>query len=415
MLDESSRPVTDEPAKKEKAEVAPPAPSAAPATPPPEENRVKVSKRPVKRPELPTKADPAPAAPATPVAAPAAPETNWEETLLEDEKAALEDARFAESVNPKHKGLADKTGKFFREQKKFLEANPDASDDDPKYKALLATMPTISAADKREIAESRIESRVAKKYDSKLIDLQHELYVRDEEPKVTAEADQIRRHMAFNALPKEMLDVLNDKTKGLTVLQSEYPDELEVAGNLINTLTDDAKELLRIWRVNPKTNRTLGDVASTESHPKWVQHNRIATMVNAVCEDFQKHAPQTDQVRDGKWFVTRDEWAQGYHKFPDKYWTFTNSDADAREIINRAMSWMPGAVSNAIKARQAELKKRRYVRERTEAPPPVATTPPQPSASPATPRPAPAPAPTNGANGQLTQGQLLARRLAVTD
>lgn len=327
---------------------------------------------------------------------------------MDEEKAALEDARFAEKVNPKHKGLSDKMGKFLREQKKFLEANPNAEDDDPAYKAILALRPNLSTTDKREIAEARVEDRVSKKYEPRLNDLQHEIYVRDEEPKVDAEAAQIRQYLALNALPKDMLAVF--KEKGLPVLQKEYADELEIAGGLINTVVEDAKELLRITRINPKTQRSLGEVANDPAHPKWNQHERIAKMVSEVCADFQKNAPQAEQVRDGKWFVTREEWGKLPPGSRAQFWTFTNSQEHVREMINRALGWVPDAVTQRLKARQDELKAKGYVRQRAEAPAAPAT-PPVASSSPATPRPSPAPAPSSTPAGQLTPGQLLAKRL----
>ena len=409
MLEESGDPLREEaPAEDKPKETAPAKPDDKPAGPTADDEGkpIKVSKKVAKRPELPIPKEETPAAP---VATPTPTDSKWEESLLDDEKAALEDARFAETVNPKHKGLAEKMGKFFRDQKKYLEEHPDADENDPGYKKILAQQPALSSLDKREIADARIVSRVNKEHEGKFADLEHELFVRDEEPKVENDAMAIRRQLAFNALPKEMLDVL--KEKGLPVLQKEYADELEVAGGLINTLVDDAKELLRITRVNPKTKRPLGTVAADQSHPKWDQHNRIATMVNEVCNDFHKNAPESEKVRDGKWFVTREEWAKLPAASRSQFWTFTNSDAHVREMIDRAMGWMPGAIKQQIEARHNSLKARGYVRHR-EAPPAAPAVPPVASSSPSSPRPSPSPAPNSTPAGTLTPGQALARRLA---
>jgi hypothetical protein len=409
MLESASGPLGED-----KPEPTPEKPAATPppAAPVEPEKPIKVSKKPApKRPDLPVAAE-APAAPAAPAPVASAPAAaaNWEDSLLDEEKTALEDARFAETVDPKHKGLAAKTEKFLKDQKAYLESHPDADENDPGYKKILATQPTLSVADKRAISTARIKSEVTKEHEGKFTELQQEIFVRDEEPKLKAEAHQIRQHLAFNALPKPMLDML--KEKGLPALQKEYADELEVAGNLINTLVTDAEELLRITRVNPRTNKPLATAADAPSHPKWEQHNRIATLVNEVCNDFQKTAPQSEQVRDGKWFVTRDEWSRGgYNKHPDKYWTFTNSEQHVREMINRAMGWMPEAINKKITERQEFLKQRGYERRRADATPPPSTPPVATTTAPS-PRPGPAPAPNNTPAGQLTQGQLLARRLA---
>lgn len=416
MLEESGDPM-QEPEKKEAPTPAEPEKPKAADTPPAPvaqepEKPIKVSKKVVKRPELPIpKEEPAaPPATTTPIATQAVPTVD--ESLNDDQMAALGDAELAEKLDPKFKGLSAKMKDYFKREKQFLESHPDVDEADPEYKKLLATAPVLSAADKRLIAEARIEQRVEKKYKPELENIQHELFVRDETPKIENEAANIRRHMAFNALPKEMLDVLKDK--GLPALQKEYADELEVAGGLINTLTEDAKELLRLTRIDPRTQRAMAQAADTPQHPKWEQHNRIATMVNEVCNDFQKNAPQNEQVRDGKWFVTREEWAKLPPGARHQFWTFTNSEEHVREMIDRAMKWMPGAIEQQIKVRQDALKARGYVRQRGEAPaptPPVPTTPPVASTAPSSPRPSPAPAPSSTPAGQMTPGQLLAARL----
>lgn len=411
LLQESGDPM------KEEAEVETPKPTpepveaAAPAVAE-EPAVVKVSKKTPKRPDLPIAKEETPA----PVAAPTPQPTDdkWKESLMDEEKVALDDAEFAEKVNPKHKGLAEKMGKFFRDQKKYLEEHPDADENDAAYKQILDRAPKLSAVDKREVAEARIEERVSKKYESRYTGIEQELFTRDEEPKIEAESQQIRRHMAFNALPEEMLNVLKEKgfEKGTASLMAEYADEMEIAGNLINGLTEDAKELLRITKVNPKTNRTLGEVAQDEKHPKWEQHNRIAKIVNDVCEDFKKTAPQGEQVKNGKWFVTREEWAKIPANQRSQFWTFTNSESDVRDMIRHAMGWMPSAIAQRIKANDEKMKQRGYVRNRTPAPVVPVATPPVPVASTSTPRPSPTPAPSATPAGQLTPGQMLARRLA---
>lgn len=403
MLEQSGDPMREE----APAETPAPAKVETPAAPVKEETPIKVSKKPApKRPDLPVAAEPT--APVV-AAAPTPPAANWRETLDDDERTALDDADLAETLDPKFKGLADKMGKFLRVQKDYLTKNPDTDENDPKYKEILATAPVLTVADKRMIAEARVEQRVAKKNEGRFADLEQEIYVRDEEPKLKAEGQQIRHHLAFNALPKPMLDML--KEKGLPALQKEYADELEVAGGLINTLVTDAEELLRITRINPKTSRPLASAADAPTHPKWEQHNRIAALVNEACLDFQKTAPQTDQIRDGKWFVTRDEWARLPANTKHQFWTFTNSEAHVREMINRAMGWMPDAINKKLTERQEYMKARGYERRKAEAAP-VVTTPPVASTTALSPRPGPAPAPNNVPAGQLTPGQALARRLA---
>lgn len=387
-----------------------PAEPAAPAKAPEPEKPIKVSKaKAAKRPDLPVAQTPPPAVPPAPAASTPAPSKNWEENLLDEERAALEDARFAEENFPEHRGLADRMGRFFKEHQEFLEKNPDVEDDDPAYKKVLALKPDISVADRRRIINARAAQEVKKGIEPELNDLRHELYVRDEEPRIRQEGDRLFSELAENALPEEMRKIY--KEKGLAELQKNYADEMEVAGTIIRAATDDAEELLRITRVNPKTGRPLAKIAENPSDPKFVQHERLAKIVDDVCDEFLKTGTERELLREGKWFVTREEWGRLQPAERSKFWTFTNSEKDIKEVIDRAKRWIPNAIDTAIKTRQQEFERRGWRRHREVAPAPAPSTPPQPVSSVSTPRPAPVPSPSAPATTPETRGMSLAKRL----
>lgn len=399
---------------------ATPTPSPAPASAQEPEKPIKVSKGKFKRPDLPIPAQPAPAAPA-PAATPAAPRTeppetpNWENDLLDAEREALEDARFAETLDPKFKGLGDRTATFLKRHKAFLDKNPEPEDDDPEYQKILALKPDLSPSDKRRIIEGRVSTNIKKEYDGRFDDVQHELYIRDEEPKIAQEGQRLFNQLADVALPKEMKDHL--KANGLEALEKDYGDEMEIAGAIVKTAVSDAQELLRLVRVSPKTKRPLSKVAEDESDPRWEQHNRIVTLLDRVCEDIKNSNDPKQIVRDGKYFVTRDEWNQLPQAMRGKYWTFLNNEADMRQVINHAFKWIPGTVDHKIKEHQDAMKARGYQRVRSAlAPTPGPTPAPTPSAhvpSVTSPRPSPMPVPTAPTPPSESRGSLLAKKLSA--
>lgn len=394
----------DKPAKSEtpKTETPVPAPAA------PVEKPIKVAKKTPKRPELPVAKETAPPAPAAPVTPPA-PAANWEDSLLDEERTALEDAKFAEETFPEHKGLSEKMTRFFREHQKFLEKNPDPEDDDPEYKKVLALQPQLSATEKRKILEARISSSVKKGYEPEIQDLRHELFVRDEEPRVRTEAAQLFDDAFLEkALPADIVKTF--KEKGVAEMNKQYADELEVASSIVTAARSDAEELLRITRTNPKTGRPLAKIATDPSDPKWEQHDRLGRLVESVCEDFKNTASEKEQVRNGKWFVTREEWAAGYKNHPDKYWTFTNSPEHIREVVQRAANWIPGVIDRTIKERQEALERRGYRRFR-ETTPAAPSAPPAPVSAPTSPRPSLSPSPSAPNAAPISPGTALARKL----
>jgi hypothetical protein len=408
---------TVEPAEPKK-EPAAPAPTPAPAkTPEPEpepDKPIKVSKgKAAKRPDLPIgQPAPTPAPVATPApATPVADSANWEDDLIDEEKAALEDARYAEQRFPdKYKGHGERMEKFLRKHKEFLEKNPDVDDGDPEYKKLLAQRPELTFAQRREITESRIEERVKKSNSTELDEIRHELYVRDEEPKIADTSSRLFTKLAHEALPEEMKSVL--KEKGLAALQKDYADEMDIAGTIIKAATDDAAELMRITRINPKTKRPLAKIAEDPSDPKFEQHERLAKIMDDVCEEFKSTGTEKELKRDGKWFVTREEWQQLQPAHRAQFWTFSNSAEHIQEVIDRAMSKVPGYIEKTIKLRHAELEKRGYKRHREAAPAPT-PTPPAPIASTATPRSGPVPPASSPNNPPVSRGSLLAQKIAA--
>lgn len=407
LVDTKDAPVDAPPEKKVET------PAAAAPTPAPvlEEKPIKVRKE-KKAPETPP-AVPKLEVPAAPIP-PAAPkpigqtDEEFEKGLLEEEREQLELARYAEKKFPdKYKGFADRTKNFLKEHAEKLGAE-DFDETDPDYqKWVRANQPKMSAMEIRRIDEERITEKVEKKFEAKNDEMRHENYVRDEEPKVRAEGNRIHSALAKTALPDEVKQAFEAKTKELgdpkkavEEVKKEYALEFEIADNIVNVATSDLEEFARLTSISPQTKKALKPF-----DPSNEQHNRIVTMVSEICREFKAEGGEALK-RDGRWFATREEWQDIPQDQKKNWWTFSN-----QELTDMAMKRVPRAIDIACKQERERFEKR-WGYSRARSTPAAAPTPPAAPPSPSAPAaPRPAPVPGAGAAPPMSIAAQLAARL----
>ncbi len=385
---------------------------------PPASPEMGVRRKKKERPALPTVDDAPPPPPPAPRAP--APEADtskkFEEGLEENEREMLADARDAEKLlGDKHKGLSAKTEKFLRDNIAWTE-KPDFDDQDPEYQRWLReNTPQLSRADIRQIEQVRITENLRKDNDRQFADLHFQTFAKEKEPEIERLGQQAYTEMTNAALPDELGTLLRDQIaklgpqKGYEEAMKTHKLEIETAESVLMAAADDIKEFHRLNLKDPKTGRTVSefiDDPSKDSSPnkeKFQQHQRLANMVDGVCEGF-KAAAGEEAIRDGKWFVTRKEWLRLRPEARGRFWTFTN-----KEIIERAKSGIKGVIETAIQQKHEYLKSRGWSRAAASssapsAPPPTST-----------PKAAPAPAPVPGPSGEPGGGpSATAKNLATT-
>jgi hypothetical protein len=416
----------DEPASK-------PKPSAAPeksATPPAAEPKKKDKEKPIKvhkpaepapetRPPLPTaeKSSDQPAAAAAPAkpAAPAAPvedEAAFEASLLEEEKAHLEDAKSAEKLfGEKYKGQSAKLRAFIKESaKKEKEIEASVKDGDmteAEGKAAYrewydANMPRISALDVRAIERARAKEEAVREIEPKLQEERHARWVETEAPKIEAKGAEIKADLWREALPDEVIAAANERLQGVTdpaereritaEVKQDFALELEVTESITAAARDDIQEFYRLMATNPATGLPLKRRNRDLSTPEGQQHDRIAKMAAGICEEF-KATGGAELKKDGKWFATWQEWAQMTPAQQAGWWTFNND-----ELIARARQNVKKVVAAAVAQQHEHLKARGFRREIPQRGKAPAAAPAAPHAgSPPAPRIAPPPAVSGGA------------------
>lgn len=379
-----------------------------PATPAVDDKPIRARQRPAPaapiRPALPI--DLPTAAPVPSARQTAAPEEELE--LLPNEKQDQADAEYAERhLGPEYAGLGARVKKFHRDHAAYTN-RPDFEPDSPEYREWLATnQPKLTDVQHRAIMEAQITEKAQQKARSEVGHIEHELYVRDTEPTVKAEGDRIYAELADLALPKEIKDILaepafaKDSNAGWAEAKKYHQLEIQTTHNVISNFKGDVEELERISRKHPKTGQSMISEAILPTDPKFVQHQRIRNLVAEMCDDFKRS--NEPQQKDGKWFVTREEYQNLPAQHRPSYWTFSNKD-----VIARAKSKIPGVVSQTIKRHIDEQTARGFVRQPRQVTPPAAprSTPSAPAA------PRPSAIPTGAAPGTETLGSKLAAALA---
>lgn len=406
---------TEPPASAAATPATPAADGKPSATPPVEDPQIR-AKKPraiAKRPD-PTPATPTPAA--TPAATPVATAPESDDDLIEEEKQLLADAEEAERHLPSRKGLKDQVRKFLREQTKYLDKHPDLESDDQETRAeaekefdtwLRKNRPVLTDVEQRSVTEGRIAAKVRQPLEEKTQQLEHEIFVRDEEPKIEQRVRNETKDVMVSVMPKEVMEFA--EKYGVEAARSRYADEITVVNTVVNNASAAYREFLRLEAKDPKTGRYLtSPVLDRAKDPeRFDLHEKMAKITDYIDNDFKENSTQKDLVRDGKWFCTRVEWNAGYSKSPERFWTFTNA-----EIAKRSLDFVKPAIDTAIARNQTSLKARGlqrvpFVPPAAPAAAPTATnTPPGPGSS-------PVPPPLNGAPPAATPGGRLSQLLGA--
>lgn len=359
----------------------------------PDDPGIRARRREERRPELPLRKAPAAAAPPKPE-----PPPFKEEELEEAERQMISDAREAEELfGDEHKGLTSKVNRFIAENIKKT-SEPDFDPESSDYQHWLEeNRPTLTAAQARKIDEARITRRVRADNGKEINGLKHRLFKNNEEPRVAQLGQQIFQEVGPTVLPADVVAETRRLQKELGVAagtkkaREDFKLEYDIAERIVGHAIEDMKEFDRMGRVDQETQMPM-----VEFDGKNPQHQRLMRMQRDICTEFS-NSKSPDRLRDGKWFVTRDEWVQLEPSERHKFWTFSQ-----KEIIDRAKKKLPAIVTAAIKAKSDELASFGARRERPGAKPGAGDDPAR-SRAPGI-RPSPAPAGDAGGAGGVSAG-----------
>lgn len=255
---------------------------------------------------------PAPVAPALP------------SDLTPEERDEVELARYIEGKDPAKKGLADRTLKFFEEQKKFLERRVtevgDSYDpaEDPQFKKFLEkNQPQLTPSERRRMTIQReTEGIKTEAFEAAKKELMPEiektkrkLLEIEERPKVKNRVNKYIDEVASSMTP-EVHEFYVKNGRDVEKTKAEYPVEFAIASQVTAGAVKLAEEFLNLRR------------GLVEFQANNEQHQFMHDFVDRQGKIFSERGG--DQlVRNGKTFVHPYQWAPGMEK---THWTFDDDD-----------------------------------------------------------------------------------------
>lgn len=277
-----------------------------------------------------------------------------------------------------------------KENARRVEA-ADFDENDPEYLSWVSSaLPKVSPIDARRIATAQIREEVTHDIEPKLVQERQERFVEREEPKIRVESTALFNRLIPEVLPDEVMNVIKDRTKGITdateykkkvnEVEQEYALECEVTTSIVNGVSDDIAEFYRLTRKNPQTDLPIKSFDAANP-----QHVRLEKMVNDVCDEF-KASGGKELKKDGKWFVTRKEWADMDPKQQVDFWTFNNE-----QIVERALKKVKPLIALTIEENWKHVKRYGLTRPPKTAPAAAPAAPRAPASAPPAPRPSPPP------------------------
>lgn len=290
-----------------------------------------------------TKPVPAPAAPVAPSKEAELPATaevaghDPEAELPEDRRDELKEYQWAEAnLGGRYKGHAQRLLDWY---KRFDERLNAAVTEDPEFKLdaesgefrkWMRDKPAIEAGDQRRLQRGLAqEEALAKlkeeqaKLEAKLNEKQRLIERRQRELELKPVLEGTRErflNVVTKFLAEDEQSPAAAAARALMEDPGKVPEEVRLEAKVIQDTLDRGQRVTQEWL------RFANDL--TEYDPNNAQHQWLARFVATQCEDFAKRGGD-QRVRDGKTFVTRQQWAEMAAKEPAKlaeHFTFSTED-----------------------------------------------------------------------------------------
>lgn len=330
----------------------------------------------------------------TPAPAPAAPAV----ALTREDRKDYEVVQFLERSEPqKWNGLTQRYLDYVRAHYEYQETWRKANDgkvfdgDDEEHAQWYNEHPSpVTLDDIEEGREGLIEERVYNKRVKPVLDAQEQARIlKEAEPQVVFRAAQSCLKMVRMFDP-ELAKLISDE-QGNLVFNPETVAAFERANPIAKDEFDIILKDLGLWEMLKEIERTTVERADYRFNPDANPvHRQVANHIRAIEAQFM--ADPANKTKDGKQFITVDDWNGRCRKIAKSPGTDADKETKMQdlqsrfiafstdEIIDRILQMYADKVKREIQ-RIADLDKRRGI---------VAT----PGVQPAAPAPAPTPAPT---------------------
>jgi hypothetical protein len=372
-----------------------PAPAPAPAAPPVKKSfKKKDAPPPAPAPAAPPEPPAAPKPEPPPPAPPAEDDKEYIATLPEEAQDDIQVLQFAAKSDKKYAEHAKKLVQFHKD----LDAQVKAGKDEDDIKEFIEkNRPKLGVVEQRKLDRAYTASLAKVEFEREVADPLRKQLV---ETQTRARAVELKPEMdkqlsEFEAgLIEDIGGEFGAKVKadGFEKAAEEHKMEAEV-------YTAAKQSALAVATRYQELGNGLRAYNAEDALDKW-----LVTFVNNQCEHFAKNGGEMLQ-RDGKSFITRDQFAEALRKDPEgtraRHWTFSHADVLRLLRTNSAMEVKNSFVEVEKKAEKLGYKKVNSAKPQNPAPAPEPTpiNPPRVASTPALSvigRPAaPAPAPAD--------------------
>ena len=246
-----------------------------------------------------------------------------ESKLGPEEEYEYKLAQFAETVDDKHKGLAEKTLTFFQKHREFVEnarsEDPDVTFDEGNYEYadfLRRYKPNISDSELRKVErlfdKEEIKRETRAEFEEDMNRRQSETARKDAEPKAVERLQEYHATLLGDVVPDDLKESIEND--GQEAAQKKFAIEYNVISNQVNGAVAFAKELIDL---------SAGVTHFSSSNPV---HKQINEYIQAQGDVFYSKGGKHTS-RDGKEFLPADQMAKALQLGDsDKFWTFSSDE-----------------------------------------------------------------------------------------
>lgn len=262
-------------------------------------------------------------------------------SLLDEEKQRYELAKKAESLSPEFKGLAKKYLEFAKEvdqytKKRLAEDDEYDFQSDPKFKELASKNPITPQLEKK-IDREELKAELLGESRKEIEDLRRQQYIAEQKPQVDQMFEQFKESVV-EMLPDYFAKAI--ETEGLEAAKAKYPLEFDLADQHAAATNAAVKEFLEVSR---------GLKQYDSGNPL---HQAIYGFISKESKLFIETAKSDELVRDGKRFVTREDFARMKPDERSKHWTLTN-----QQILKMVRIREKEALIKSIEAERERIKR----------------------------------------------------------
>ncbi len=227
-----------------------------------------------------------------------------------------------ETMDPQYRGLANKTRKYWTDQetwvRNWMAAHPgeEPGDDNPEYRAWAdANEPTVDPDDFDAAQADLIERRVEARLDAKRVDAETKLARQRSAEKAAAQIDQAALGGVVQMITAVAGEAYKDKANDLAELDKAMSQQEPAVRQV---LIEDGEELNLLLKAVQLATRfpestefgAMTNLVQLRNSGRYLAPAHQAIVEIVQLEKEMAARPVAETTRQGKKFVTKDQWSE---------------------------------------------------------------------------------------------------------